>query len=1047
VRSPIQGYEKLKCSRVLRLRPLVKLILLGLLLAHDAGTAQGATRTWNGSEDSAWSNPDNWSPTGVPQNGEFLVFPDISPFGQDSMNNDLPNLTVNNMTFTAGGYSLGGNTLTFIQGITDNHSGGGLNRVNCNMQFVNGGGAFASLNTGQLEITGTTTLANNDNLNVTALETNLTVSGVIQGNGGLLKRGDGAVFLRGSGANTYTGPTRVQGGRLHLAKTSAARAISADVTIDAAFIGNASLSDDLPGQYPPAISMLITNGGDWFITNGATVTSLVLDNGDLRGSGLLNLDCDVTVQGINQIFCSLNLGSQSRKFTVNLDGSAEQLDVFGNIIGPLGPNTSGIIKEGEGLLILKNQNTYVGPTLVKDGYLYVQHGGALGSTGAGGETRLQGGTLRFDGGTLTCPEPIVVDSDAAIEFSGTNTLTGPFTLNATCSFWGTGNSEFLEIRNTIDGPGGLPDFFGPEGLQVWRGVVRLSGTAPNTFGGGALVSAGGLGQKGVLELAKPDNVMAAPGKLVIQASGAPPGNAVLRQLQNDGVTNVSIFREGAWLLNGHGVTLTAPLTFKGAGYVDTQGGVLFLPSIPGTNQLQVLPPNPASYPAGYTAQVYGLVACVAETNIIAVENGLTGLTLDVQAQIFADSDIVKEGSGTLRLSGGNSNSFTGPLTVNAGRLVVANPTALGTTAAGTFVNGNGSLALDGVAVGFEPLTLNSTNPAAFNSLGPITNVWSGNITLQSTASIAVPDPAGVLRFESFFGCCPSFITGPGGLTKTGPGAVVITGTIANNYTGLTTVNDGLLEASRTQGPALSGNVVVSGANAILRTGRTPAPQSLPTAASMTVQDGALWTMNPVNTETLSRLVGDGRLDIGSGAALTVSNSVSCTFSGAVSGSGAVNKRGLATLHFTGQSPAYTGPATVFDGTYKVDGYFASSPVTVKLSSILRGYGAVGDVTVENGGVLRVDPRNPGVLGGSMQFNSVNFQGGGILGAQFYGPHPTGGNDSLYVLNGVTLSTPALSSGFQYPPREGDVITLIEKIGSGAISGAFSAESRDLLPLR
>src|SRR6185503_8401855 len=184
-----------------------------------------------------------------------------------------------------------------------------------------------------------------------------------------------------------------------------------------------------------------------------------------------------------------------------------------------------------------------------------------------------------------------------------------------------------------------------------------------------------------------------------------------------------------------------------------------------------------------------------------------------------------------------------------------------------------SLALDvGITVGYEPLTLNTTNAAALISLGAVTNIWRGDITLQRTAGINVPESGGVLRFESFFGCCPSFITGPGGLTKSGPGAVVITGTIANNYTGPTAVNDGLLEASRTQGPALSSNVVVSGANSILRTGRSPAIKALPTAASMTVQNGALWTMNLANTETLSRLQGNGRLEIGSGGALTVSNS-------------------------------------------------------------------------------------------------------------------------------------------------------------------------------
>src|SRR6185503_17420272 len=100
------------------------------------------------------------------------------------------------------------------------------------------------------------------------------------------------------------------------------------------------------------------------------------------------------------------------------------------------------------------------------------------------------------------------------------------------------------------------------------------------------------------------------------------------------------------------------------------------------------------------------VACFAETNHIVVENGGA---LDMSAKIFADSPVAKEGSGTMRLSGGNSNSLTGPVTVNAGRLIVTHPTALGTTAAGTFVNDNASLALEGgVAVGFEPLTLDST---------------------------------------------------------------------------------------------------------------------------------------------------------------------------------------------------------------------------------------------------------------------------------------------------------------------------------------------------
>src|SRR5262249_15030105 len=56
---------------------------------------------------------------------------------------------------------------------------------------------------------------------------------------------------------------------------------------------------------------------------------------------------------------------------------------------------------------------------------------------------------------------------------------------------------------------------------------------------------------------------------------------------------------------------------------------------------------------------------------------------------------------------------------------------------------------------------------------------------------------------------------------------------------------------------------------------------------------------------------------------------------------------------------------------------------------------------------------------------------------FFGPSPFGGDDVLNVLGSVALNNPQLSAGFGYPPREGDVITLIQKGTTGAVSGIFS----------
>src|SRR4030095_16643520 len=145
------------------------------------------------------------------------------------------------------------------------------------------------------------------------------------------------------------------------------------------------------GQYPPAMSVVLGPFAIWALTNGATVNSLTLDNGFILGEGLLNLQCNVTNYGFSQIDCSLNLGNEIRTFFSDFNdagGFASQLEVSGHILQSLGGNPDGIIKDRQGLLILKNQNTYSGPTLVNDGDLIAEHPQALGT--AAGITTVRG---------------------------------------------------------------------------------------------------------------------------------------------------------------------------------------------------------------------------------------------------------------------------------------------------------------------------------------------------------------------------------------------------------------------------------------------------------------------------------------------------------------------------------------------------------------------------------------------------------------------------------------------------------------------------------
>ncbi len=80
---------------------LAKFLFFGLalsgVLAWPVTSARATPRIWLGNT-SLWSNPDHWSPSGVPQNGDALTFPDISPFGVVSMNNNLASLSLDNIT-------------------------------------------------------------------------------------------------------------------------------------------------------------------------------------------------------------------------------------------------------------------------------------------------------------------------------------------------------------------------------------------------------------------------------------------------------------------------------------------------------------------------------------------------------------------------------------------------------------------------------------------------------------------------------------------------------------------------------------------------------------------------------------------------------------------------------------------------------------------------------------------------------------------------------------------------------------------------------------
>jgi autotransporter-associated beta strand protein len=120
------------------------------------------------------------------------------------------------------------------------------------------------------------------------------------------------------------------------------------------------------------------------------------------------------------------------------------------------------------------------------------------------------------------------------------------------------------------------------------------------------------------------------------------------------------------------------------------------------------------------------------------DDGTTAADLTMSGQISGAAGIIKTGSGTMVLSGGNT--FSGTTTISTGILNVQNIAGLGTTAGGTTVSSGAELQFQGgIAVGAEPLTLvgsgtlGSSGGALYNVSG--NNSFSGAITLTEATRI------------------------------------------------------------------------------------------------------------------------------------------------------------------------------------------------------------------------------------------------------------------------------------------------------------------------
>ncbi|MBR0646627.1 autotransporter outer membrane beta-barrel domain-containing protein [Plastoroseomonas hellenica] len=690
-------------------------------------------------------------------------------------------------------------------------------------------------------------------------------------------------------------------------------------------------------------SVLTLSDGGRFIANGAlnigTATNAVgvLNIGGVEGG-------PATGAGILQA-ASLTLGAGDR---VNFNHT-DPAYVFSTAITGAGA----VNHTGPGTTILTGNSTYTGATTVTAGTLAlaaggqvsatssttVRGGGTLTITGPGSRWQTAGMTLGNSGGSAAT---LNVSDGAALAMTGVllqSTGAGPntsinvtgggqvtstgHTIGSTLSATGQGatilvsgtgsawtNSGFLTFNqgamSILDGGSYSA---GAVTLARFANAALLVAGTGSTFTSGGTIRLGGFsGGTGILTVAEGGRAIA-PGVILGAASGT------------TGVLNIG-GAEGA-TATAPGVVATATVAFgPGGGRINfnhTDAAYVFAPAITGAGTVNQAGPGTTILTANHT---YTGATTISAGTLQLGNGGTTGsIATDVTnngvlafnrsdtltyAGIVSGSGVLHQmGPGTTVLTG--ANTYSGGTVISAGTLAIAADNAIG-AATGPLTFNGGTLRFD---AGFD---------------------------LSAARPIAITAAGGTVDTNGFTTTVAQAMTGPGALTVTGGGTVILTG--ENSYTGGTTIAAGTLRigAGGTSG-SIIGDVrndsphtlvfdrsdtlvyggVISGIGAVRQegTGTTVLTGDSIYTGGTTIAAG---TLQLGNGGTSGGIIGD----VLNNGTLAFNRADTLTFSGVISGTGGVRQDGSGVTVLAGAN-TYSGPTAVNAGILRAGGVGVFSP--------------------------------------------------------------------------------------------------------------------------
>lgn len=1003
-------------------RPML-LLCLCLLFCKGAH----ADFIWTGAaNDQIWGTPANWSPSGPPGSSDTAILS-----AQGVSNSNLPQIfvanTANILKFlgTPDPTSIGLLTQT-SDGIVISdsiQSSGGTNSIAMEVAFL-GVNSSITTSTGILSFKQGIVFEQNSivfgggitefgNANLWILHGTITLNG-----GNLLVSNLEAL---GETVLGFTTLTMLHGSTLHiginnfiisafpitLTNNETINTNGFNATINSVISGTGGLLKDGAG------TLFLTSTGVNTYLGGTSLnagTLNIVQDSNLGSPALLQMGGGSTLQAGGS-FALVSGRPINFPFVgiATVDTGAFNPSIAGNING-----IGSLAKIGSGTLTLSGANNYTGATLVDDG------------------TLVAGSITAFAPNS-----PVTIASGATLALNSFNNaiggLTGPGSVTlgtATLTINNGGN-----FSGTISGPGA-------NGLILNSGTLFLSGV--NTYTGTTQIAGGILNINADNPLGGPP-----PGILRIDdgATLQAGGNFTLAPART-----VDLFSGKAMIdTNGNDLTIAGQIT--GAGTLNKIGaGTLFLTKA--TNNY-----------TGGTTITSGTLNIQINTNLGALGGSLTinnGGTLQAGTTFTLSRPVTLSGTANidtnnfeLTISSSISNPMGGSGTlnkINRGTLILS---GVNTYSGGTIVNA------DTLEI-FLDSNLGA-NTGQLTMLGGTTLLAGGPfLSLSPSRPVFLGSGVVTINTQGFNSSIGGPISGPGTLFKTGEDGTTLTLTNSNSYSGGTTIQEGTLIIYRDNnlgspapltiagGSTLKAadsfslvagrSVNLSGGTAIVDTGALN-----PTIAGIIGGPGLLQKNGPgtlnvlgANTYSGSTLVNagtlqgnttslQGNIQIVGGAALAFNQGTSGTYSGLLSGPGALNILGGGSVTIAGSSPSFSGPTTVSgNSTLVMNGSLASSPATINQGSTITGTGTIGSLT-NSGRII------PGSLGaGTLTVNGdLSFIAPGSLVTQLT-PSSTG----LLAVNGSANLTNGTSEIHLFPGFYGiDGVRTI--LTAGLVNGTFA----------